>query len=31
MDPMMIRIGAGVLALIVLVVIIMRRRGKTNE
>jgi hypothetical protein len=28
---MLIRIGAGVLALIVLAVIIMRRRGKTNE
>ena len=28
---MLIRIGAGVLALVVLAVIIMRRRGKTNE
>ena len=28
---MLIRIGAGVLGLIVLAVIIMRRRGKTNE
>jgi hypothetical protein len=28
---MMIRIGAGVLAVIVLVIIIMRRRGKAAE